>query len=299
MIKYDRHGRYKWAVGIDGLYEDRCNGVAVDTSDNVFMMGQTISCPIPITSAQNFAIQSMDCQGIATYIAMFDPDGNMLWAAEVDGLTDETPTGIAIDKFDSLYLVGLSNSPTVSITDGQLRQLVNIDLATANDAWFFKLNKNETVFSSETRGVNTAENRITLPKNEKVGTASTETATVSNVISTMERVSASDSNVTLTYIVVGASASFFMLVGIIGVYVWAKQCSKRHRGSGRAETTMQGTKTDVFNVTTGQTVTAMTALMSNHELSIPAFLQMNYGTDFRQEKFIAEGGGGSCIRVLG
>ena len=53
---------------------------------------------------------------------------------------------------------------------------------------------------------------------------------------------------------------------------------------------------DTTSLKNFQPTSMATALISNHELSIPAFLQMQFGIDFRSEEFLARGGGGSLYK---
>ena len=287
LIKYGRNGRLIWAIGIDGLNEDRCNGLTLDSSDNIYVIGQTLSCPVPFTNAQNPLIKMMECQGTATYIAKYDPDGKLLWAAGVDGQIDETANTIGTDRFDSVYAAGISNSPAVYVVDGQLRQLFSVDQITSNDAWFLKLNKNETILLSEARvSTTTAQNRFMITNQDPTIDTALSTSSVVPDSGNLGTVSAS--NVIMTYIIVSSCTGFVILCGFIVCFR-----ATRLRVTKELDETKLALTTNLTSAITGETATAVTALMTNHELSIPVFLQMDFGIDFRQETFITKGGGGS------
>ena len=84
------------------------------------------------------------------------------------------------------------------------------------------------------------------------------------------------------------------MAALLVAYVFMRQ-SRIRTALEESNTTKTKTETSQLSETIKTSSTMNTTLFSNHELSIPAFLMMNWGLDFRQEKYITKGGGGALF----
>ena len=296
VIKLNRKGQYVWAIGLDSPYEDRCQGVTVDSANNVIVLGQTTSCSL-IPNIQNAGWSSTpQCQGVATFITKLDTDGQFLWTAFIDGQSDETPQSICADQFnDDIYAGGISDSGSISLFDGQSRLFGTLDLeAPSTDGWFVKLLSNGSIYASMTRTTTSfGGNALSIPGGaaNTLSGPLTESSPVSYDLNSGDNnrnVSSATSNL-LLFAISGACAVLLICTGLL--------CFMRRRTRLSlvpfSSTTYDVKERSSVTITSEQSSSLLTAILSNHELSIPAFLQMNFGIDFRQEAFIAKGGGGA------
>jgi hypothetical protein len=94
-IKYNSSGEEEWVALYDGGLGDAATAIAVDSSGNVYVTGQSWSAK---TSEYDYAT------------VKYNADGQEQWIARYDGpATDyDYPTGIAVDTSGNVYVTGVS-----------------------------------------------------------------------------------------------------------------------------------------------------------------------------------------------
>ncbi len=84
--------------------------VGVDASGNTYVAGGYSSSNITFGTTT-----FTNTGGIDYFIAKYDPSGNVLWAKSATGVSNEGAYGLTIDATGNVYVVGTTNSSTLTI----------------------------------------------------------------------------------------------------------------------------------------------------------------------------------------
>lgn len=104
-----------WCTYYAGSSLDYCYGTKVDSQNNVYIAGHTLSTS---NIATNNSFQSALAGSFDGYLAKFDPDGVRLWATYIGGTGLEQIYAMTIDKTDAIYVTGDTSSPTNVASQG-------------------------------------------------------------------------------------------------------------------------------------------------------------------------------------
>jgi hypothetical protein len=101
VAQFGTDGQALWAIGFGGDGDDRCNGVSVDSDNNVYLVGdfesQTFSLgPLLVTNVG----------GQDVLVAKLDARGNVLWAQTAGYSGFHEGTAIAVDSAQHVYVTG-------------------------------------------------------------------------------------------------------------------------------------------------------------------------------------------------
>ena len=91
LIKYDTNGALLWNRTWGGNDMDRCFDIVVDPSDNIYMVGSTLS----------FGEGSRDF-----FLVKYNNSGSLLWNRTWGDITSEICYALALDSSNNLYLAG-------------------------------------------------------------------------------------------------------------------------------------------------------------------------------------------------
>ena len=94
LAKYNSSGTIQWQRTLGGTGDDRGNSVAIDSSDNVYVLGQNTS-----TGAGNDDF----------LLAKYNSSGTIQWQ-KILGANDDRGQSVAIDSSDNVYVVGKTDS---------------------------------------------------------------------------------------------------------------------------------------------------------------------------------------------
>src|SRR6185369_12252758 len=102
------------ASGFGGRAFDAGNGIAIDSSNRIYITGQTASNNLPTKHAFQWSRHS-EYQGTDAFVAVFNPNatsGNasLLYSSYYGGDGDEIGKGIAVDNDRNAYIVGSTAS---------------------------------------------------------------------------------------------------------------------------------------------------------------------------------------------
>lgn len=104
ISKLDAGGNFVWAKRLGGTGQQIGQGIAVDTTGNVYTVGQfahTIDCdPGPGSYILTPAGDS------DVFISKLDNDGNFVWARQLGGASEDLAYGVAVDADGNVYTVG-------------------------------------------------------------------------------------------------------------------------------------------------------------------------------------------------
>lgn len=101
IAKYDTSGVIQWQRYLGGVNQDWGLGVAIDTSDNIFISGFT----------------SSEGVGGEVLIARYDPAGAIQWQRILGGAAHEFGTYTAVDGFGNILVFGRSRSLSLNNDD--------------------------------------------------------------------------------------------------------------------------------------------------------------------------------------
>lgn len=111
LAKLSSAGNILWAKNIGGTSADRCNGITLDASGNIFATGCFMSATV------NFGANTLTNNGTGTndfFISKFDANGTNLWAKSAGGNNADIGNGIAVDSLGNAYATGMFTSASIN-----------------------------------------------------------------------------------------------------------------------------------------------------------------------------------------
>ena len=112
LVKYNSSGTVQWRRLLGGSGSDRGTGVAVDSSDNVYVCGTTRST-------------SSGTQIRYIMIAKIDSSGSLQWQNTLGGSSQDYGEHIKVDSSDNIYVVGRTQSTGQGSDDMFVAKLPN------------------------------------------------------------------------------------------------------------------------------------------------------------------------------
>jgi hypothetical protein len=104
FIKYDVSGNPLWGKWIDDSSYDEARGIAVDSADNVYVLGKCGGNNSYIQSIVGSAKPNPFTEG--GYIAKFNSSGTPIWAKWIEGTNSILSNCLTIDSANNIYIVG-------------------------------------------------------------------------------------------------------------------------------------------------------------------------------------------------
>ena len=100
LLKYDSTGNLLFAKSYGGASTDIASGGALDSLGNFYLTGFYMNTIV-------FGSTILVSNGQTDfYLAKFDNTGNVIWAKNGGGISYDGGTGIAIDKYNHVYVTG-------------------------------------------------------------------------------------------------------------------------------------------------------------------------------------------------
>ncbi len=100
ITKYDPDGNVLWAMGAGGSDRDNGNGITTDGSGNIYIIGDFEESAIFGSTVLN----SVELEDI--FIAKYNTSGNVEWAKQIGGTSEDYGSAIATDGAGNIYLTG-------------------------------------------------------------------------------------------------------------------------------------------------------------------------------------------------
>jgi len=98
---------------------DRADGIAVDSSGNVYVTGSTFSTDFPVTAG---AFQTTRSTGFDVFITKMNPTGTaLIYSTYFGGNNNDSSNDIAVDAAGNAYVIGFSDSSNLPTTPGAFR----------------------------------------------------------------------------------------------------------------------------------------------------------------------------------
>ena len=95
LAKYNASGTLQWQRVLGGATEDYAQSIAVDSSGNVYIAGNT---------------QSQGAGGQDALIAKYNTSGTLQWQRVLGGASNDMAAGIAVDSSGNVYIAGYTQS---------------------------------------------------------------------------------------------------------------------------------------------------------------------------------------------
>ena len=106
VAKYDRSGRLLWATQAGGTRAGQGAGIAVDPRGNSYVAG-FFSGTATFGAGEDNEIDLTAASGFQDiFVAKYDRNGRLLWAARAGGTADDGGFGIAADARGNSYVTG-------------------------------------------------------------------------------------------------------------------------------------------------------------------------------------------------
>lgn len=132
---------------LDGQQTSRANGIALDITGNVYVVGSTTSTQFPVTSN---AQQATPGKASDAFFTKFDSIGQtQLYSTFLGGIANDFANGVALDAGGDVLVVGATSSSDFPVTQGSFQTTVN----SPSDAFVAKFaSAAQGVFSPTTIG---------------------------------------------------------------------------------------------------------------------------------------------------
>jgi hypothetical protein len=111
VVKYNSSGNVIWAKTAGGTSSDQSTNIAVDKFGNAFVTGSFCS---PTMNFGTTTITNSNPPYRETFVAKYDPSGNVLWVKNSIGSNDEYAESITTDGSGNSYITGNFDSPSVA-----------------------------------------------------------------------------------------------------------------------------------------------------------------------------------------
>ena len=100
IAKYDASGNFQWAERAGSNGDDFARNVAVDGSDNSYIVGT-------FRGLARFDSTALISSGLEDlFIAKYDPAGNVIWAKKAGGTSKDAANGIDVDDNGNSFITG-------------------------------------------------------------------------------------------------------------------------------------------------------------------------------------------------
>ena len=113
IAKYNSNGVRQWSKLLGGSGGEAANSIAIDSSDNIYITGDTGSYDFPVTNGSSYSGGVVDA-----YIMKYDTNGNMIWSTLLGGSDFDKSMFVAVENSGNIYIMGFSNSSNFPTTDG-------------------------------------------------------------------------------------------------------------------------------------------------------------------------------------
>jgi len=129
LLKYDPDGNLLWAQQAGGSALDGGAGIALDASNNVYLLANIRSTNAAFGSFVFSVIGTYICQNMV--VAKYDPAGNVIWAKQYGGTSLDAGTSIVVDKSTNCYITGSASSTNLFFGSIVLTNNYNLLIGTA------------------------------------------------------------------------------------------------------------------------------------------------------------------------
>jgi hypothetical protein len=134
LVKFNSNGARQWATYYGGIYAEFGYSCAVDTYNNIYLTGRTISSNNIASGGHQNVLGGGNCDA---FLVKFNSLGVRQWATYYGGSNWDVGYSCAIDGSGNVYLTGFTNSINGIASGGHQNVLGGI-----NDGFLVKFNSN-------------------------------------------------------------------------------------------------------------------------------------------------------------
>lgn len=109
ILKFDNSGNRLWATYYGGNIDDQAFSLAIDSSGNLFICGNSTSANFPVQNSSTF-FQGTNAGAGDAFILKFDNFGNRLWATNYGGSANDQASSITVDGNGKVFVAGYTYS---------------------------------------------------------------------------------------------------------------------------------------------------------------------------------------------
>ncbi|MHA2330102.1 MAG: SBBP repeat-containing protein, partial [Candidatus Hodarchaeales archaeon] len=107
VMKLRPNGSTLWKSFIGGSFDDEGRKVGVDSSDNIIVIGETVSNDFPVYNAESF----YNASGYnSCFVMKMSSEGIILWSSLIGGENSQIMKSIAIDEEKNIFITGSTYS---------------------------------------------------------------------------------------------------------------------------------------------------------------------------------------------
>jgi len=141
VTKVDTSGNITLLTTLSGKGDDTANGIAIDSSGNIFVAGVTTSPDFPIYHALQAAIAILQGNPQPTgFLTKLAPDGGVLFSTFLGGtLGQSSMSSVAVDAKGDVYVTGTTQASDYPHTPGLPAGTVTPGLDAVSAAFFAKI----------------------------------------------------------------------------------------------------------------------------------------------------------------
>ena len=114
ISKLNASGALVYSTYLGGTGGDSANAIAVDSSGNAYVVGQTFSSDLPVTGA----FQATYGGDYDAFAARLSPPGALVWLSYLGGNSSDTATAVALDPAANIYIAGWTLSANFPVLNG-------------------------------------------------------------------------------------------------------------------------------------------------------------------------------------
>lgn len=116
LAKFSANGNLLWATYYGDTGQEIGKSVKVDNVGNVYLLILSANGNSSLTTSG--VHQTIPGGGNDALLVKFNPNGTLLWSTYFGGPNGDSPQDLAIDEFNNVYIVGITNSNTGIASNG-------------------------------------------------------------------------------------------------------------------------------------------------------------------------------------
>ena len=145
IIKYNQTGTAQWAARIGGPNIDSGNGIAIDSTGNVYVTGIYGSNPITIYNADTTTFGTLTSAGLYdAFIVKYNQTGTAQWATHIGGTGSDSGSSVSVDSTGNVYVTGSYISNPITIYNADTTTFGTIVNSGSNDVFIVQYNQTGT-----------------------------------------------------------------------------------------------------------------------------------------------------------
>ena len=115
VARYSPAGALLWATSIGGTVAETPTRLAVDSSNNIYVVGTYTSSSVTVNGTDGGTTTLANGGSTDTYLVKYNAAGVIQWTNNISGVTGEISGCVSIDSSNNVYLSGGFSSATLTI----------------------------------------------------------------------------------------------------------------------------------------------------------------------------------------